>query len=83
LGFSGQLQLTKAMHLGMSSGFDFKEFTLTTTSFDLRYDLHCFEFIFNWVPSGRWEQWSFRINAKSGALADLLKYDKRKSFWDR
>jgi hypothetical protein len=83
LGFSGQVQLTKAMHLGMSSGFDFKEFTLTTTSFDLRYDLHCFEFIFNWVPSGRWEQWSFRINAKSGALADLLKYDKRKSFWDR
>jgi hypothetical protein len=83
LGFSGQLQLTKAMHLGMSSGFDFKELTLTTTSFDLRYDLHCFEFIFNWVPSGRWEQWSFRINAKSGALADLLKYDKRKSFWDR
>ncbi|MDR3181224.1 MAG: LPS-assembly protein LptD [Prevotellaceae bacterium] len=83
LGFSGQLQLTKAMHLGMSSGFDFKELTLTTTSFDMRYDLHCFEFIFNWVPSGRWEQWSFRINAKSGALADLLKYDKRKSFWDR
>jgi lipopolysaccharide export system protein LptA len=83
LGFSGQLQLTKAMHLGMSSGFDFKELQLTTTSFDLRYDLHCFEFIFNWVPSGRWEQWSFRINAKSGALADLLKYDKRKSFWDR
>jgi lipopolysaccharide export system protein LptA len=83
LGFSGQIQLTKAMHLGMSSGFDFKELTLTTTSFDMRYDLHCFEFIFNWVPSGRWEQWSFRINAKSGALADLLKYDKRKSFWDR
>ncbi|MDR3185160.1 MAG: LPS-assembly protein LptD [Prevotellaceae bacterium] len=82
LGFSGQLQLTKAMHLGMSSGFDFKEIQLTTTSFDLRYDLHCFEFTFNWVPSGRWEQWSFRINAKSGALADLLKYDKRKSFWD-
>lgn len=82
LGFSGQIQLTDAMNIRISSGFDFKEMEITTTTFDLRYDLHCFEFIFNWVPSGRWEQWSFRINAKSSALADLLKFDKRKSFWD-
>ncbi len=82
LGFSGQLQLTKAMNIRVSSGFDMKEFKLTTTTFDLHYDLHCFEFIFNWVPSGQWQQWSFRINAKAGALADLLKYDKRTSFWD-
>ncbi|MDR3235552.1 MAG: LPS-assembly protein LptD [Prevotellaceae bacterium] len=82
LGFSGQIQLTKAAMLRMNSGFDFKELTLTTTSFDLTYNLHCFEFVFNWVPTGRWQQWSFRINALSGALADLLKYDKTKSFWD-
>jgi lipopolysaccharide assembly outer membrane protein LptD (OstA) len=83
LGFSGQLQLTKSLHMGVSSGIDFKEFALTTTTFNMKYDLHCFEFIFDWVPAGQWEQWSFRINAKSGALADLLKYDKRKSQWDK
>ncbi len=82
LGFSGQVQLTSAMNIRVSSGIDLKEFKLTTTTFDLRYDLHCFEFIFNWVPSGQWQQWSFRINAKASALADLLKYDKRTSFWD-
>ena len=83
LGFSGQMQLTKDLNIRVSSGFDMKEYKLTTTSFDLRYDLHCFEFVFNWVPGGQWQQWSFRINAKSSVLADLLKYDKRTSFWDR
>ncbi len=82
LGFSGQVQLTSAMNLRVSSGLDLKAMQLTTTTFDLRYDLHCFEFIFSWTPSGQWQQWTFRINAKSSALADLLKYDKRTSFWD-
>jgi len=83
LGLSGQVQLTKDLNIRVSSGVDMKEFKLTTTSMDLRYDLHCFEFVFSWVPAGQWQQWNFRINAKSSALADLLKYDKRTSYWDR
>jgi lipopolysaccharide assembly outer membrane protein LptD (OstA) len=83
LGFSGQIQLTSDLNLRVTSGVDMKEFKLTTTNFDLRYDLHCFEFVFSWIPDGQWQSWSFRINAKSSALADLLKYDKRTSFWDR
>ena len=83
LDFSGQVQLTSAFNIRASSGIDMKEFKLTTTNFDLRYDLHCFEFVFSWVPGGQWQSWTFRINAKSSALADLLKYDKRTSFFDR
>jgi hypothetical protein len=83
LSASGQVQLTKDLGIRVSSGFDMKEFKITTTTFDVRYDLHCFEFVFSWVPSGQWQSWSFRINAKSSVLADLLKYDKRTSFWDR
>ena len=83
LGFSGQIQLTSDLNLRVTSGIDMKEFKLTTTNFDLRYDLHCFEFVFSWIPSGQWQSWTFRINAKSSALADLLKYDKRTSFFDR
>ena len=83
LGLTGQIQLTSALNIRVTSGVDMKEYKLTTTSFDLRYDLHCFEFVFSWVPSGQWQQWNFRINAKSSVLADLLKYDKRTSFWDK
>ena len=83
LGLSGQIQLTSDLNIRVNSGIDMKEFKLTTTSMDLRYDLHCFEFVFNWVPAGMLQQWSFRISAKSSALADLLKYDKRTSYWDR
>ncbi len=80
LGFNGQIKLTKAFDLSASSGFDFKNMELTTTTLNIHYDLHCFEFSVQWTPFGRYQSWSFRFNAKSAMLADLLKYDKRNSY---
>ena len=82
LGVNGQLRLTQALNMSLNTGIDMMKMALTTTQFSASYDLHCFVISVSWVPSGRWQSWSFRINAKASALADLLKYDKRSSYWD-
>ncbi len=81
LGFNGQVKLTKEFDLSATSGFDFKNMQLTTTTFNIHYDMHCFEFAVGWTPFGQYQSWNFRFNAKSSMLADLLKYDKRTNYY--
>lgn len=83
LGFSGQMRLTEKLNVSLNSGFDLAKMKLTTTQMSASYDLHCFQISFSWVPSGQWQSWSFRINAKASALADLLQFKKNASYWDR
>ncbi|MBR4882358.1 MAG: hypothetical protein IKU18_00625, partial [Bacteroidales bacterium] len=83
LGVSGQLKLTPALNMNLNTGFDLTKMKMTTTQFSASYDLHCFIISVSWIPNGQWESWSFRINAKASALADLLQYKKNASFWDR
>lgn len=83
LGFSGQMRLTEKLNFSLNSGFDLAKMKLTTTQVNASYDLHCFQISFSWVPSGQWQSWSFRINAKASALADLLQFKKNASYWDR
>ena len=47
------------------------------------YDLHCFNINVSWVPTGKWQSWSFRIAANAAALSDLLRFRKSTSYWDR
>lgn len=82
LNVTGQVRITKALNLNLTSGFDITRLKLTTTQISATYDLHCFQISFSWVPIGQWKQWSFRINAKAAALADLLSYRKGTSQWD-
>ncbi|HIR95865.1 MAG TPA: LPS-assembly protein LptD [Candidatus Coprenecus stercorigallinarum] len=82
LNVTGQVRITKALNLNLTSGFDITRLRLTTTQISATYDLHCFQISFSWVPIGQWKQWSFRINAKAAALADLLSYRKGTSQWD-
>ena len=70
------------MSINMQTGFDIMAMKLTTTQISATYDLHCFNISFSWVPTGKWQSWSFRIAANAAALADLLKYKKSSSFWD-
>lgn len=83
LGFSGQMRLTEKLNFSLNSGFDLAKMKLTTTQMNASYDLHCFQISFSWVPSGQWQSWSFRINAKASALADLLQFKKNASYWDK
>lgn len=83
LGVSAQLKLTSALNCNLNTGFDLTKMKMTTTQLSASYDLHCFIISISWIPNGQWESWSFRINAKASALADLLQYKKNASYWDR
>ena len=82
VGLSGQIKLTDALNVNLNTGVDMMKFKLTTTQMSATYDLHCFNIAVSWVPNGKWESWSFRINAKASALADLLQFKKNASYWD-
>lgn len=83
LGISAQVKLGKDLSVNLNTGLDVMKMALTTTQLSATYDLHCFLISVSWVPSGMWESWSFRINAKASALADLLQFKKNASYWDR
>ncbi len=79
---SGSIKLTPKMSLNGSTGFDFIAKRITSTSLNATYDLHCFNISVQWIPVGMYKSYSFRIAANAAALADLLKYQKRDSYWD-
>ena len=82
VGIAAQIRLTDALNASINTGVDIMKMKLTTTQLSATYDLHCFAISVSWVPNGQWESWSFRINAKASALADLLKFKKQASYWD-
>ncbi len=79
---SGNLKLTPRLSMQLSTGFDLMAVKMTTTQFSASYDLHCFNIRVSWVPSGKWESWTFQISANAAALADLLRFKKSSSYWD-
>ena len=82
LGLSGNIKLTKALSMQMTTNFDLMALKMSTTQLSATYDLHCFNINVSWIPNGKWESWSFRIQANAAALADLLKFKKNSSYWD-
>ncbi len=79
---SGNIKLTPALALSMTTGFDLMAPKMTTTQVSATYDLHCFNIAVSWVPTGTWQSWSFRIQANASALADMLRFKKSNSYWD-
>ena len=83
LGMSGNIKLTPKMSIQASTGFDLMTMAMTTTQISATYDLHCFNIAVSWVPTGTWQSYSFRIAANAAALADLLRFKKSSSYWDK
>jgi len=81
LSFSGSLNLTPKWKIGFSSGYDFKNRQLTTTSLNFYRDLHCWEMRLTVIPIGYYKSFSFQINVKSSILQDL-KFTKRDHYLD-
>ena len=79
---NGNIKLTPRLNLSASSGFDIMAMKITTTQINATYDLHCFNISVNWVPTGQWKSYSFRIAANASALADLLRFKKSSSYMD-
>ena len=82
LGVSGNIKLTPRLSMQATSGFDFQAMQLSTTQVSATYDLHCFQVSVSWVPTGKWQSYSFLIRANAAALADLLRFKKSSSYWD-
>ena len=83
LGLSGNIKITPKMSIQASTGFDLMTMAMTTTQISATYDLHCFNIAVSWVPTGTWQSYSFRIAANAAALADLLRFKKSSSYWDK
>ena len=83
VGVQGNIQLTPKMSVQAQSGWDFTAMKMTTTQFSFSYNLHCFNIAVSWVPSGMYQSYSFLISANAAALADLLRFKKSSSYWDR
>ncbi len=79
---SGDLSLTKKWKIGGRTGYDFVHKEVTLTNLSISRDLHCWTMQISAVPFGPRKSYVFTINAKSALLRDL-KWDKRKSWWDR
>lgn len=82
LGVSGNVKITPKMSMNLTSGLDVMAMKITTTQFSFTYDLHCFNISASYVPTGKWQSWSFRISANAAALADMLRFKKSTSYWD-
>ncbi len=83
LSFSGTFNPTKNWFVNYNSGYDFINKRISHLGVDLRRDLHCWQFVFNWTPLSAFgvKYFFFQINVKSGALQDL-KIPKRRSWFD-
>ena len=79
---NGNIKLTPRLNISASTGFDIMAMKITTTQINATYDLHCFNISVNWVPTGQWKSYSFRIAANASALADLLRFKKSSSYMD-
>ncbi|WP_324676228.1 putative LPS assembly protein LptD [Hymenobacter sp. GOD-10R] len=82
LNVSGSVKLTENFRLGYSSGYDFKNKTVTFTSLDFYRDLHCWQISGNWRPFGYTRGYNVTIAAKSSLLQDL-KLNRNRSFLNR
>ena len=78
MNFSGNIKLSNKWNINFSSGWDFMDKELTTTTLNISRDLHCFNMSCG-VVLKPYKSYNFSIRANSSMLADALKYDQRSS----
>lgn len=78
MNFSGNIQIANGWNFAYSSGYDFENHQLTTTTMNVSRDLHCFTMSCS-VVLHPYTSFNFSIRATSAMLADALKFDKRSS----
>ncbi len=76
---SGNVKLSEGWNVSFSSGYDFNNHEISTTSVSISRDLHCFSMSCGLV-FGRYQSYNFTISANSSMLKDALKWDKRSSY---
>ncbi len=74
--FSGNIGISDNWKIGFTSGYNFENKELTTTTMNISRDLHCFEMSCSIVLKP-YTSFNFNFRATSQMLADALKWEKR------
>ncbi|QJD97844.1 LPS-assembly protein LptD [Mucilaginibacter robiniae] len=78
---SGDVNVTPKWKVQYTTGFDVKAAKITTTSFSIYRDLHCWDLSFRWLPFGYYKSFSVDLRVKASILQDL-KLSKRKDYYN-
>ncbi|MCX7697804.1 MAG: putative LPS assembly protein LptD [Bacteroidales bacterium] len=81
LSITGDFKPTRNWRMSFMTGYDFINKGLSYTSINIHRDLHCWEIIFNWIPTGFRKSYNFTLRVKSPILQDL-KITKKTDFRD-
>ena len=76
MNFSGNIGISDNWRINFTSGYNFENKKITTTTMNISRDLHCFEMSCGVVLSP-YTSFNFSFRATSQMLADALKWDKR------
>lgn len=76
LNFSGNIKISNRWSTSFTSGYDFEAKEITTTTFSISRDLHCWTMAASVTPFGRWKSYNFTIRASASILQDL-KWEQR------
>jgi lipopolysaccharide assembly outer membrane protein LptD (OstA) len=82
MSLSGNIDLTKNWKITYATGYDFNTNELSYTSLGFTRDLHCWTMGLTWVPFGARQSYTFNIRVKSSMLANFLKLDRRRPWFD-
>ncbi len=82
LSLSGDFSITPKWKIQVTSGYDFANKKMSTTSVNIYRDLHCWEIKLNWIPFGQQQSYQITIQPKAGLLQDL-KITRTRSWFDR
>jgi lipopolysaccharide assembly outer membrane protein LptD (OstA) len=74
--FDGAVTLAEKWKIKVNSGYDFNAMDWAPTQINLYWDLHCWEFSANWIPSGLMQSIQIRLAIKASMLRDV-KLEKR------
>ena len=68
---NGGIDLFSKWKIDVQTGYDLVLKEFTPTQLNLNWDLHCWEFSFNWIPIGVRKSFALKINIKSPLLKDI------------
>lgn len=81
VGLSGSFEPTNKWRVQYTYNYDLQEQQMSYSNFRFSRDLHCWEFSFDWTPSGARQGFYFSLRARSAELSSI-KLDKNSQFWD-
>ena len=81
LGLTGSFEPTNKWRVQYTYNYDLANQSMSYSNFRFMRDLHCWQFSFDWTPSGRRRGFYFTLTAKSAELSSI-KLEKNSQFWD-